>query len=112
MASWECKTLEDFNNMFKDIYKENYQVIVIANRQDLIKKYYTLGDQHVQYFKSIFGENTIVVECPSIADWNSPFDNKKLFQENKLLLNVESNINSVNNPYWMLDVDKLEIPIQ
>jgi hypothetical protein len=73
--------------MFDDIYKKKYFVIVIANKIDLLMSY---GDHHtsyLEYFKKIFGDDTIVIPIPRLFNFEKTSD---LLTMGKMILRVES----------------------
>jgi hypothetical protein len=90
--------------MFDEIYKDLYSVVVVANKRDM----YILSNFNdpINYFKSFFGENTIIIQIPEIADIANPKETN-LFMKNKVLLHVESSNGSIkgNDNNWLFFMD-------
>jgi hypothetical protein len=105
--NWELNSLEDYKKMFDDIFKDNYQIIVVANKHDLMTNYYNIKDTFDDYFKSIFGENTILVQIPSVLNW-SDIKESLLFKKGTLLLHINSknDTSRINTIDWLYTLEK------
>jgi hypothetical protein len=97
-ATRSLNCLEDYKKLFDDLYGNDYQIIIIISDLDLIMNYNEYRNNYNDYFKYIFGNNTILLSIPNIALLeNETLIQRPLIRENTILLYVKSNDNDLKN---------------
>jgi len=94
------KNLEEFKIMIDDMFKENHQVIAIANKSDVCANFKNMPSPS-RYIKQVFGENSILVEIPSTMNWDNFSIPKNVFLESFMLIWVNK---EGTDFYWLLDI--------